>query len=524
MIHSQFNVLYYPKRDKPYNIAAWETTPVDLYAYLDFNCQETTANKQDGSNLPFIKKVFYTGNGTYTSATRVYTFTGPNWATDKWKWHTLIDANDNRYVILSNTANTITLASTTYFNFYGTPITGNCRIELPDFEDDDIFVINGWKITDGVYTEPATFADKILFVGQVISRSVKNDNRGVQVNLKLGNMTELLLKVTKKWDLSVDTGFGTVPEKINQVLAEVNGMNAGTIQVTLDAPATLSTGAAWPDVDYSVDDTSAADVIYELLKPEYTQDVCEYYAYLKPVSESEFSLVIRPKIITTSTELIEGRDFDFISFKNDKSETISSIIFNCGKDCKGHNTRQIIYGDFKKGNRTKRITKNICTAIINKEIQENPSDFDTDTDYFPTSYPYTTFTEVTIDEVNAVKNSPSYSAVISTTGAYTLGSDNEYNKWVRILAKARATLLGRAYIRKNNKARDQITVRFYSTPASLIPGSTNKLSIYTLGWTGGAVGQRDYRKDLRIANKNVGVDNNGIFVEATYLEDEELAR
>ena len=525
MQHSQFSVLYYPKRDVPYNVSSWETTPVNLYSYLDFNCQETTANKQDGSNLPFIKKTYYEGTATYSSGTQTYTVTGTNWETDKWKWHTLIDSKNNRYVIVSNTADTVTLASKSYFNFYGTPQTGYIRIELPDFEDDDIFVINGWKISDGVYAEPVNFGDKILFVGQVISRSVKNDNRGAQINLKLGNMTELLLKATTRWDLKITTGYGTAMEKIGYIINQVNSQNPGTIHMTPVLPATKTNGDAFPDVDYYVDDTSAADAIYELIKQEYTQDDYEYYIYVQPTSNTNFNLVVAAKNRLTSVELIEGVDFDFVSFTNDKSETISSIIFNCGKDCYAHNCRQVVFGDYKKGNRTKRITKNLCTAIINTEITgPNSASFDTDVDYFPTSYPYTTTTIVSQDEVDAVKNSPDYSAILPTTGTYTLNSDKEYNKWIRVLAKAQATLKGKAYIRKNSKSRDQVVVRFYATPAAKIPGTTNKLTIYTLGWTGGAVGQKDYRKDLRISNKTVGVDSNGIYVECTYLEDEDVAK
>lgn len=530
MEHSQFKVIYYPKKDTDYNIQlginSWVTTGVDLYSYLDFNCQETTENKQDGSNLPFLIKTYYEGNGTYNSGTRVYTFTGTSWATDKWKWHTLIDSLNNRYVIESNTADTITLASASDFNFYGTPQTGNVKITIPDFEEDDIFHIIGWKITDGVYAEPADFGDKIIFVGQIISRTFKNDNRGSQVNLKLSNMTELLLKTTQMWEVEAGLNldghdYSGVTGKIKYILDTVNGRNAGTIQVTWDGdnPTTKIDGNAFLDERYFKDESPASDVIYDLCKPEHTGDVVEYYVYLKPTAVNNFNLVWRPKKITSTTEIVEGTDFDFLSFANDKAEIISGLIFRCGIDCNRHNVTQIVYGDFRKGSRQKKVAADLCGDIIREEITTNRESFNPEVNLYPLSYNYTTAISVTQAEVDAVVGSL-YDDFLSHTGTYTVTSNTEFNKFVKYLAKSRAIIRGKNFLRKNNTIRDQIVVRFYATPAANIPGSTKKFTIYTIGWTGGAVGQKDYRKNLRLSNKIVGVDKNGIYTECTYLEDE----
>lgn len=520
MEHSQFKVLYYPKRDLPANVNVWETTPVDLYSYLDFNCQETTEKKQDGSNLPFIKKVLYEGTATYTTSTRVYTFTGTNFETNIFKWHTLIDKNDNRYVIQGNTATTITLAPTTSFNFYGTPQTGQVRIELPDFEEDDIIVCQGWKIRDNTYAEPADFGDKILFTGQVISRGVKHDNRGTQINLKLGNMTELMLKTTQKWDIP-SSQYSTTIDKIQHVLAVLNGRNQGAIQVNWSAsnPSTKLNGAPFLSEHYFKDDSSAYDVIYDLSTKPHTGDTVEYYTYLRPVSANLFELVWQPKNITTATTIYEGADFDFISWNNEKVDAISSLLFRCGRDANNNNITQIVHGSFKKGSRGYRYAEDIASEIINGERSANPASFNFDVSKYPTSYNYTTATSVTADEVAALAGT-NYSSFINAVGTYVITSNSNYNKFVRYVAKARAVIRGKAFLDKNNKVRDKVVVRFYATPAAKIPGSTGKFVIYTLGWTGGSAGQKDYRKDLRLVTKTVGVDSNGIYSECTYLEDE----
>lgn len=514
---SQIRIIYYPKYD---NRFSWVSTGVDLTAYLDFNSEETIEKKIDGSNLPFLYKEFGNYNGTYVLSTRTYTVTGVNWETDRFKWHTLIDNNNNRFVILSNTSNTITIAESSDFIIVKTPVSGTISITLPDFENDDIIEVYGWKIRDNVYAEPANFTDKIIFIGQVAARKIKHDSRGTQINIKLMNMTELLLKTTRKWAIT-DINFLTSPEKIGYVITQVNGMNKGLINIEFDAAdyPTTTTGDAFKTFTYFKDDSPAYDVIFDLSRTEYTGDVYEYYAYIKPIADKRYELIWEPKLQTINNTYTEGIDFDLIEFNNDKAEIISSLIVVCGRDANNYAIRQMVYGDFKRGSRTKRMSNDITAQIFLNESNTNPGSFDFNIDKYPTSFPYTTATSVTQNEVDALIGT-NYASFLSTTGTYSISSKANFNKFIRYLSKARAIIYGKDYLNRNNYTRDKLVVRFYTTPAAHIPGRTAKFNIPTIGWTGGGVNQFDYRKNLRLNSKRVGIDSSGIFIECEYLEDD----
>jgi hypothetical protein len=94
MESSQIRVIYFPKYDESFT---WPADGVDLQAYLDFNSEETTEKKVDGSNLPFLLKTFGSFNGVYNAGTRTYTVSGANWPVNQFRWHTLIDKNENRF-------------------------------------------------------------------------------------------------------------------------------------------------------------------------------------------------------------------------------------------------------------------------------------------------------------------------------------------------------------------------------------------------------------------------------------------
>lgn len=520
MEHSQFKVWYYPKRDTA-NANVWEETPVDLYSYLDFDCQETTEKRQDGSNLPFIKKVLFEDKATLNVGTGVYTLATKTLEYDnKYRWHTLIDQNNNRFVIQSNTTTTITLAPAAYFTRYGTPVAGQIRLEIPDFESDDVFVILGWKVLNNVYSEPTDFADKVMFMGQVVARQIKNDNRGTQTLVKLANTTEELLKTTQTWAYS-DTEAPNFFDKIEEILSAVNGRNPGNIQIILDPGhrTTTTQGGAFKEFTYYKDNSSAADAIYDLITTPNTGDVVDYYCYVRPVANNLFYLVVEPKLITATSDVYEGTHFDFLEWANDKADVISSLVFRCGRDCNGNNITQVITGSSVKGSKSFRYAEDLAGGILDKEFTDNPSDFDTNISKYPISYPYTTSTSVSEDEVAAL-GPTHYSAFMDHDGVYTVSNNGEFNKFIRYLAKAKAVIKGKAFLQLNNRTRDKLKVSFFATPAALIPGDANRFNIPTIGWIAPIGTSKDYRKRLRLINKTVSVNSNGITIVAEYIEDE----
>jgi hypothetical protein len=400
-----------------------------------------------------------------------------------------------------------------------TPATGQIRITLPKFNNDDIFQIFGWKITDGVNAEPAAFSDKIMFLGQVAGRKIKNDSRGIQINLKLANMTELLLKTTRKWEIPT-TNFPTVPEKIQFITNTINGMNRGVITIEFDAAdyPTTTKGTPFTSFNYFKDDAPAFDVIHDLSRTEYTGDIVEYYSYIKPIGEKRYKLIWEPKTQTIDKNLVEGTDFDFIEFNNDKAEIVSAAIIVCGRDANNHAIRQMVYGDFKQGSRTKRFTSSITNDLFLYETSNNPADFDLNVDKFPQGFPYTTATEVSQDEVDAVIGT-NYAAYLNATGQYIIANKSDFNKFIRYLSKARAIIDGTHFLTQNNYTRDKLIVRFYDTPSAHIPGETTKFTIYSIGWTGDGVNSYDYRKTLRLISKKIGVNKDGMFLDCEYGED-----
>ena len=517
MESSQFKILYYPKYTETF---AWPADGVELQAYLDVNTAESIEKKADGSNLPFILKHFGNYNATYNSITRVYTVTGMNWEVNKWRWHSLTDSAGNRFVIQSNTANTITIPSNAFFKTKKDPVSGMIRIGMPNFNNNDILEIYGWKIRNNEYTEPAAFADKIMFIGQIRGRQIKNDSRGSQISLKLSNMTELLLKTTQKWAISEDN-FLTAPEKIGSIVDIVNGRNRGLIHIEFDSTdyPTTTEGTPFKTITYYRDDSPAYEAILELSRKEWTGDVVDYYAYIKPIGERRYKLIWEPRMDSISRELTEGIDFDFISFNNDQAEVISSLVVVCGRDANNNTIRQTVYGDFRYGSRTKRIASDITDKIFMYETDKNRASFNFDADQkYPSSYPYTTATEVTDLEVKALKGT-FFGNFLDVTGTYTLANKTDFNKFIRYLSRARAIINGKDYLGQSRRTRDVIVLRFYTTPASHIPGTVDNLIIPTIGWTGDGYNITDVTKVMRLSSRKLGVNKDGLYTECEYSED-----
>ena len=278
MEHVQIRLLYFPKKE---NVNAWQTDSVDLSAYTSTEFSENLQKKEDSSQISFVNKVIARGKITGYSS-NVFTVTG-NYEVNALRWHSFIDSKGNRFVIASNTSNTITLS--TDYTFPVNPTSSYVgqaySIKIPTLQMQDIIQIYSWTITDGSYAEPANLLDKLSFNGQVTSW--KYSENAETVLIKLGNLSELLMKSTRQWATDITGSYPKCFQKIQDVINWVNQVNLGAIQIrwaSTNPVVKRDGGTAFPDKDYYSDYRSGYDVIYQLCQDEYTEDG-EYYFYLK---------------------------------------------------------------------------------------------------------------------------------------------------------------------------------------------------------------------------------------------------
>lgn len=513
MEHSQSKVMYYPKRDEGYS---WEGTPTELTAYLDYQAVESIGKKTDAGQIPFNRITFDNRYGTYNAGTLTFTCTGANWVTNQWRWFTLVN-NTNRFVIQSNTANTITLAPASSFYFPAAPISGEVNIELPEFTMGDILVFYGWK-ADNDYTEPALDGDKILFVGQVVAITQSAGDTGVQDTLKISNMSELLLKYRRAFKI-FGTSINTAPLAIRYIIDLVNASNQGTLQLTYDnssIPLFKKDGVTpFKTITYIKDDKSAGDVVSELSTNTYTGDG-DYFFYIIPISPTVFKFYWKPITNTVTSNLVEGDAFTLINRSVDRAEVLSHVLVRAGLDARGRRISVRCAGSMKEGTRARPVSVDISGEIIENETINKPTDWDTSAvsdALYPLTYPYTTHVSVTPDEVLA---SPGKKLVI---GTMTVNTKGEWNSFLINLTRARAIIYGQDILRYNGELREKITLLFLGQPSGMIPGTLDRLTIPSIGWTGGKTGTYDYRKLLRVQSKNIRLTNNGIGLEVTYEQD-----
>ncbi|MDD3972422.1 MAG: hypothetical protein PHC31_10980 [Clostridia bacterium] len=521
MEHNQIRMIYFPKKEE---LNDWQIDGVDVFAYIDFQSTESLNKSENAGQIPFVLKTFVNTPGVYSSGVYTLTDSSINLPVNKYKWFTLVDKNKNRFRIASNTANTITLS--TDYTFVAQPVSGEIKIQLPDFNLDDIFRIYVWNVTDGVYEEPANIADKLAFLGQVSSISRTYSDQGNRCTLKINDMTEVLLKDVKPFAYKIG---GTLPkfyQKINNIIEQANASNGNSVNLEWDPtnPILKKDGITeFPDVDYYSDTKSSLEVISELVGEKYTADG-EYFFYLtpKPDTSNTFLFHLRAKKFEYESVLTEGVDFKLISESIDKAEAISRLIVKCGLDPDGKRITTFVQGNLKYGTRGRPVAWGIAGDIMTKEIAEDDlvtPVFDTSLPtggLYPTSYPYTTATIVTAEEAAQFPTK-------LTEGTFTANNDKEYREWIRNLSKAKAKILGRQYIAKNNKVLEQVIIEYYNVPTAKIPGSVDKLKIPSIGWTGGEFGQYDYRVVLRQNAKKIQLNSTGLTVQVTYKQDWEMS-
>lgn len=522
MEHSQIRIIYFPKKEE---VNDWQTDGVDLYSYIDFQSTESLNKSENAGQIPFVLKTFVNAKATYSSG--VFTITHPSitMPVNKYKWFTLIDKNKNRFKIVSNTSDTITLS--TDYRFVATPVSGEIKIQLPDFNLDDLFRIYLWNVKDNDYKEPTNIVDKLAFLGQISSINRTYSEQGNRCTLKINDMTDVLLKDVKPFAYKIGGALPKFYQKIKNIIEQANFANGNSVNLEWDdtnPELKKDEVTEFPDVDYYSDSKSSLEVISELVTEKYTGDG-EYFYYLspKPDSSNTFIFSLRAKSFEYDSILIEGEDFKLISESIDKAEAISRLIVKCGLDPDGKRITTFVQGNLKYGTRGRPVAWGIAGEIMTKEIAEDDPVtpvFDTSQatgGLYPTSYPYTTATLVTADEAAQFPTK-------LTEGAFTANNDKDYKEWIRNLSKAKAKILGRQYIAKNNKVLEQVVIEYYNVPTSKIPGTVDKLKIPSIGWTGGDFGQYDYRVVLRQNSKQIQLNTRGLSIKVTYKQDWEMSQ
>ena len=533
MEHSQFVIKYRPKYQ---NLNSWYADYVSLESYVDYQSEESILKTTDSAQMPFVQKNFDERTITsYNAVTKTYTCTGANWKVNQYRWFTVIDNLNNRYKITSNTADTITLVPSTEFIYPGNPAdASSLKIGLPMFEIGDEFDIYAFKVfNDDAYR--ALTDDDIVFVGQIKSIVDNFRDDEIQTIIKLENITEILFKSFNNPKLSYDGTFGTFVEKIqNYILEWVKVTNKNMIEIEWDSNnPTLKQDdvTPFPDVDYFTDYKSNYEAIYDLCQNKYTADG-EYYFYIKPkistvTGQPAYLFILRPKLLTTSTSLVEGSDFKLVSRTKDKGDIVSFLIMRCGRDMYGKNITTYVIGDLKNGYLGKPIALNFAGDIMNYEKTKNTAAFDDET---PTGNPvplmptalkagtgnFTTTYPVTAQEAAIY---PTKLAV----GTFTATTEAEYREWVRWLTRAKAQIAGQQYIAQNNFIKNKIAIIFYNTPTSAIPGTLDNLTINSIGWTSTTFSGFNYTKKVRQSSRTINVSENGIVTTITYDEDWELS-
>lgn len=528
MIHSQMVIRYRPKYANIIN--QWYTDYNELQSYISYQSEDSTQATTDAAQIPFLQKNFFTGNiDNFSTAT--ITCNAANWIVNAWRFFTVLDGLNNRYKILSNTSNTITLIPDSEFTWVsksGPTINTSFKIQLPMFEIGDEMDIYAWRVTDATFT--TLDETNLVFVGQIKGINDRYGDGGIQSIITLENITEVLFKSFNNPKLT--TASGNCMEKIQLYIVDmVNQNNQGMINIAWNAQnptVKKDLVTPFPDIDYFTDYKSNYECIAELLTNRYTQDG-EYYFYIKPTlntgtGQPQYELVIRAKNFSVSAELVEGIDFKLVSRTKDKGDVVTFLIIRCGRDMYGANITTYVWGDLKWGYLGKPIAVNFAGDIMDYEISRDKavsgSNFNTtDPAKMPvplkTSGSYTTYYSVTAQEAAIY---PTH----LTAGTLTTSSGSTYQNWVRWLARARAKIVGSQYLLQNNQIKNKVTVEFYNAPISAIPGNIYNMTLNSIGWTDAGLGGFDYRKRLRNINKSINVTDKGVVTQITYEEDWEM--
>jgi len=527
MEHSQLVIRYRPKYQK---LNQWYSDYVELQSYIDYQSEDSTSATTDASQIPFLQKTFYSGNiDDYNSGTYVLTCNSAIWETNQWRWFTILDSKNNRYKIASNTTNTLTLVSPTEFTFptsSGPTIDDSFKIQLPMFDIGDEFDIYAWKVSNAIFT--TLDEDNLVFVGQVKGINDRFGDGGVQTIITLENITEVLFKSFSNPKLTTTTG--TFVEKIqNYIIDWTNQNNQNMIDIIWNTsnPTVKKDGVTvFPDIDYYTDYKPNYEIIADLCQNKYTSDG-EYYFYIKPVLDTgipKYEFVLRAKNVSVTSVLVEGTDFKLVNRTKDKGDVITFLIIRCGRDMYGDNITTYVWGDLKYGYLGKPIAVNFAGDIMDYEINQDKiasgSNFDnTQPPKMPvplkTTGSYTTYYSVTAQEASIY---PDYLSV----GQLTTSDDDEYKNWVRWLARAKAKIVGQQYLLQNNYIKNKLTVEFYNTPISAVPGNLHQLTVNSIGLTDAGLGGFNYTKKLRQTNRSINVTDKGVVTNITYEEDWEM--
>lgn len=486
---------YYSYRIRIYKFLSNGSYDDDNYIELDnsaetFECKEGINKIKDTFRIKLLNsdnklyETFHSGDGTTTSF--------------DWYWGTLPRNWVDKLEIEIDgvlTTNYSVSGGTIIFGDAPSSGTNNIKIKYPVCEYEDRVEIsqvkNGTSFTN----------DDLVMAGLVNDVSGDSDDRNRYLIIRGVGLIEILfntLAFSKSYDSSSGNRTNTVPGLIQNVISQVNGLNAGRV-INWVGNTINSEGKSFPQITYYVNYKRSLDIIEELSSDRYTKDGQYYYYVNFNKVTGEFDFYWKPKKFTSvSSTLKEGVDAFKLKYDLNDDKVVNAVIYNCGLDPAGHGMEFLHYSSqgntFNGGGGTKWLylteTSHIGDDILNNEFNAQSSNWETTSggarkESFPkdSSYPYTfTFQDRDPD------------TLFPTGSAATASDDDGFIDAVRLEAKGR----GKAYAKRvtdlYNSAKNtfKITMPFSSTN-EYVPGEVIKVTSESFGI---------YDYDLRILEKS----------------------
>jgi hypothetical protein len=376
--------------------------------------------------------------------------------------------------------------------FTSAPIIGNRNIIIyyPIIEANDLIRIYRWK--SGTTFAGLSAAEKTTAIEEGIEGPInepslsKQDKNIVEVNGQ-GLIDAIMSGMAFNND---PPSYPTVDVAIQYIITQLNLYNKNryiyggnpTEWADLGNPTVMSTGAAFPTINYSTKYKTAVEIVQELSMTNYTGDG-QYIFWINfndsvqsPGQPSgykgRYEFIWRSKNTNNETNAIELTEGDEFMEKLDESKSVDDVvncvIYNAGVDLNGNGIEGLNYNfSFTNyGLRWQYIssTSDTHSTMLKNEQTLNSANFPIDTDTkqatssFPNNYNETTrvwsgsyvFVSIrTCNDVGLVSNSHP-----------TATSKEEYINYLRYEAKYQGKEKTDALIDLYNRPRFQLKVQF----------------------------------------------------------------
>lgn len=148
------------------------------------------------------------------------------------------------------------------------------------------------------------------------------------ITIEAGDNTYKMLNKVYSGDFPSDAGQTSRSLIFNVVqVADSNGLTQNA--VTTSMVSTKSDGGSFPVISYAASNKTNYDVVAELSQPEYTGDNRTYLFWYDEFGKFYWTY---PSMVSTGTLTYGSGDVISMKFDRKESETISSIIYNAGKN------------------------------------------------------------------------------------------------------------------------------------------------------------------------------------------------